>query len=176
MSASTIMKLAGCVLIIASSAAIGVLKGNKLMYRVGMLVELRNTAARIKNEMTFFRTPMPELLETVAGRTQGDMAGLLMMIAAELKEYGGDDFISVWNRNCELYARQNDLKSGAEQLINLGRCLDDSTLESGKNSLDSFMCELQLVIDEISGGLGEKVRLYRNLGILAGIFAVILLV
>lgn len=144
--------------------------------RISQLEELIRSMDYLKGEISFARTTIPEAMEQMSQRSNPPFDHLFSRLARELRRFPGKGFGEVlhlvleqergtWNLTSE------DVNLFYQACSNLGY-LDK---EMQVHILERCMKDLGRTCDELSQQLPQKAKLYRSLGILGGIFLIILL-
>ena len=78
------LKLAGMVIVILGSVALGMYQACMYVNRLNNLHEVKKAFLYIQGEIRYMSTPLPELLEEVAGRVKGPFRRFFTRVADEL--------------------------------------------------------------------------------------------
>ena len=141
-------KWTGAVLVLFSAGGLGIWSAMQWKGRLRMLETLRQMIYFLKGEITYSRAPLAEALERVGKREPGPLGGLFEAAAEGIYMQEGESLQEIWKR----------------QVMNLNT-------DSGPIPLE----QEDLAIDYLRQNQREKCRLYTSLGIMGGMFLVIVM-
>ena len=171
------IKIIGILMTISSSTAIGVYFSTLLKERISELKELKKNILLLQGDIRFGNTPLPEAIEAIANRHQGDFKKFFGQIADELSELGGITFYEVWKNAVDQCLTHTSLsKKDKLNLSKLGENLGHLDKQMQINHIDLYLNQLEEEIGEASDNLKEKSRLYNILGVMCGIFIIIVII
>ena len=162
------LKIAGCFLVIYASFMIGHAVGQYHGRMVRELEEILLFIRIIKGQIAYAGTELPELMADSADRLNGTVKIWVSDMASQLENTGDRSFFDIWDRSMVILRDLSALKSDMlDDVDRLGRILGDMELVENilkdryerEKSRDSGIC-----------------RLSNSLGILGGVFVVIMLV
>lgn len=170
-------KVIGSVLILLASTAIGIAKGRDLQRYLGELESLKQLFLMLKSEIKYTKAPLGEAFSRI-GRKRKDFFGEWMIsLAGELEERAGITFFELWKKSIENVFQKSCLKEAdIAQLKSMGMnmgCLDE---EMQLGTIDLYMEQLEITICRRREELQAKKRLCNCLGVMGGIFLVILFI
>ena len=170
------IKLLGCVMVLCASTGMGILAGEKKKARRKQLKELLLHLKVMYGEIEYGRTALPEVLEIVASRNQGDITDFFKMVAKELSKMQGEGFHTVWKRCMEAELSATSLeKKDRLWLEGLGENLGFLDQKMQLATITHYMMSLETAIEEAENEVKDKVKIYKLLGVLGGIFVVIVM-
>lgn len=169
------MKIVGCILIMCSTSGMGYLYAGEVKRRQEDLKATRSVALLLRGDIRYAQTPLPEAFENVAKRHEGRLLEFLCEVAARLKERNGLSFAEIWGQ-AESYLSDTSLTKKDKLLLHqLGESLGYLDKEMQLNTIDLFLSQTEESIAELSKEMVTRMRLYRSIGIMAGIFVVIII-
>ncbi len=170
------IKVLGSLMVILACTGLGVLAGERKKDRRKQLKELLLHTKVLYGEIEYGRTALPEVLEIVAARNQGDMTGFFEKVSEELTKMQGESFSKVWKRcmETELVSTCLDRKD-LLLLESLGDNLGFLDQKMQLTTLTHYMMNLEASIEEADNEVKEKVKLYNMLGVLGGLFIMIVM-
>lgn len=169
------MKLAGCILILCSTSGIGFLYAKEVERRQEDLYEIKTIALQLRGEIRYAMTALPEALEHIAKRNGGRIRPFLLEICKKLSEYSGESMLHIWTA-CEEKLNVTSLtKKDKLSFHQLGESLGYLDKEMQLATIDLFLEQTEETLRELETVGREKKRLYKSLGILAGVFLVIII-
>lgn len=87
------------------------------------------------------------------------------------------DFAKIWNRSIDMYLKDLHLKEPhLTQLKELGTQLGRMDSKTGNGTVTLYLNQMELEIKKVREGLATKRRLCNCLGIMGGIFLVVVLI
>ena len=171
------LKLVGACLIMASAAGIGVSFSTDLKRRCQELRILKQLAYMLRGEIKFTKTPLPEAFSHISVRLPEPFGNFLSNVAEVLGTADGRTFGELWREKIkESLAGSHLSRMDKEQLGTLGEVLGYLDLEMQLASIDLYLEQLELSIQEAESSMCSKQKLYQSLGVAGGIFLVILLI
>lgn len=172
-----ILKVIGASMIITSMSAIGFYFSLLLKIRLKELRELKNDMFILKGDIRYNQTPLPEALEQIARRDTSNFKLFFQEVSAMLRESEGGTFTDIWKQNVDKNLKDTCLiGQDKEALSKFGECLGFLDKEMQMNTIDLYISQLELQINELTGVIKERTRLYNLLGIMAGVFVTIILI
>lgn len=172
-----IMKVVGCILVIASSTAMGFFFSNEMKCRISDLKELRKLIGLLRGDIRYASTPLPEAISVLYRRHSGSFQPFFQYVSEKLQELSGMTFSEVWKDAVERELLDTALtKKDKLNLIHFGDNLGYLDKDMQMNTLDLYLAQLEDEISELSKTVKERTYLYNSLGIMAGIFISIIMV
>ena len=170
------IKWLGSIMVLLASTGIGLLAGEKKKERRNQLKELLLHMKVLYGEIEYGRTALPEVLEIVASRNQGDMTCFFEKVSGELNKMQGDSFYTVWCRCMESELAATSLQKKDRSLLKgLGENLGFLDQKMQLTTITHYIMGLEAAIEDAEKEVNEKVKLYNMLGILGGIFITIVM-
>lgn len=172
-----IMKIIGCILVIVSSASIGFFFSNEMKYRIDNLKELKKLILLLRGDIRYANTPLPEAIAAITRRQSGSYNDFFLYVSKKLGELSGQTFSEIWKEAVLLKLSDTSLtKKDKLQLAQLGENLGYLDKDMQMNTFDLFLSQLEEEIKDLSKTVKEKAYLYNTLGILAGVFIIIIMI
>lgn len=171
-----IIKIIGCILILTSSAGMGLYFSGELKNRINDLKELKKIIFLLRGDIRYANTPLPEAVQALAIRHEGKYKKFLSKIAERLNELGGVSFCTIW-KEAVLKELENTSLSRKDLagLGQLGENLGYLDKDMQINTIDLFLEQIEEEIKELSHNVKQKTYLYNSLGVLGGIFITIIM-
>lgn len=174
---SMILKIIGASMTIASMSAIGFYFSLLLKIRLKELKELKNDMFILKGDIRYNQTPLPEALEQIGRRDTSNFKVFFEEVSRALKENEGGTFMEIWKQNVDKSLKDTCLVlQDREALSKFGECLGFLDKEMQMNTIDLYIAQLDLQIDDLTSIIKERTRLYNLLGIMAGVFVTIIFI
>ena len=154
-------KWLGSLLVLFAAGGFGVWSAMQWRERLRLLEKLRQMIYFLKGEITYSHAPLAEGLERVGKRDPGPLGTLFTSAAEGICRQEGES----------LQETDEDL----EQLTGLGEHLGYLDVDMQERTLKLYLEQLDLSIDYLRTNQREKCRLYTSLGIMGGMFLVIMM-
>lgn len=172
-----IMKIIGCIMVVASSAGVGFYLSSEMKGRIEDLKELYKLVSLLKGDIRYASTPLPEAIQSISRRHQGRFFAFFNNISLQLEERPGQTFAEIWRSAVSCGLVNTSLsKKDKSHLIQFGDTIGYLDKDMQMNTLDLYLSQLDYEITDLSKTVKEKSYLYRTLGITSGIFIIILMV
>ena len=172
-----ILKIIGCILVIASSTGIGFFFSTEMKNRIGDLKELRKLIGLLKGDIRYANTPLPEAISVIARRYKGCYHSFFQKTSTQLQELSGQTFSQIWKAAVDKELLDTSLsKKDKAQLISFGENLGYLDKDMQMNTFELYLAQLEDEIAELSKTVKERAYLYNSLGIMAGVFITIIMI
>ena len=169
------IKLIGAVLVLVSSCAIGSLLAMQVKEQEKWLKDIKTTLFLLLGELEYRQMPLPEAMELIGTRHNGRLKGFFAGLSAELTKKEGFSLQELWHQQAVPVLKESPLsKSQKEEFAELGLYFMESDRETRKHSLEFYLNRLEEDIVSLRESGGDKAYLCRTLGMLGGIFLLIL--
>lgn len=178
MGISFLMKLTGCVLVVAGTSGCGIWLAGCYRQRLLELEQLRQMVFLLKGQILYANAPLHEAFEMVGKRTGGGLSELFLHVAERTEKQEGDTFRQIWNEEIERIPEgASAFGKGDRQLLSaLGEYLGFLDRETQERNLLLYLEQLDLRIGEMRDRRQERCRLYTSLGVMSGLFLAVLLI
>ena len=171
------LKMISSVLVIASSAGIGMYFSSTLKERLETIRELKKVMLLLRGNITYSNATLPEALNSIANRQKGELKDFLSYVSSELYQMNGKTAAEIWKNGVELMLKESALsKKDKESLIQFGNGLGYLDREMQLGTIDFYIASLETDMDEIQRTKREKTYLYNSLGVMGGIFLTIIFI
>jgi stage III sporulation protein AB len=171
------MKIIGCILVIGSSTGMGFFFSNEMRCRIEDLKELRKLIGLLRGDIRYASTPLPEAIGAITRRHNGNYHAFFEHVSTCLQELSGHTFSEIWKEAVHKELSDTSL-SGKDKLhlIQFGENMGYLDKDMQMNTIDLFITQLEDEIKDLSKTVKEKSYLYNTLGIMAGIFIIIIMI
>ena len=170
------LRFVGSILIITATTGGGLLYGMELQHYLEQLLYIRHIVYMLRGELTYSAAPLGELCGRVAGRVKEPYRSWLRAVEQQVENRESDAFLKIWMRTIDRYLKELHLKTmHSIQLKELGSCLGQMDGEMQSQSLKLYLDRLELEIEKVREGMGSKKRIGNCLGVMSGVFLVVLL-
>lgn len=173
------IKWLGAILILVSAPGLGIWLAAQWKNRIRQLERLRQMIYFLKGEITYSHAPLAEALERVGRRGGGAVGAAFLRVAERICRQEGESLQEIWGQETEAMACGNKnlplTKEDLEQLKALGDHLGYLDVDMQERTLLLYLEQLDMTIDYLQKHRQEKCRLYTSLGVMGGIFLVIVM-
>ncbi|WP_408954660.1 stage III sporulation protein SpoIIIAB [Natroniella sp. ANB-PHB2] len=168
------MKLIGASLIIIGSGAIGFVVAKQFVLRVKELQELQTALQMLETEISYGLTPLPQAFAKISKSLSTSVAGLFLVAQEELET--GSTAQQAWQQAIKkIFSETALLESDKDVLVSLGHNLGQSASQDQQKHLSLAQHKLTNLHQQAVEEKEQKVKLWRYLGVLLGLFIVILI-
>lgn len=169
------MKIIGAVFVLFASGGIGFLYARELMRRNKEIEELCRLLKMILGDIRYMRSTLPEAIARAKKRHGGSYQLFLCEVEECLQEASGTTFSQIWEMSMKRGLRTGALNEEDKQkLIHFGESISSADRETIILHFEQYIDELQQINQELKRTVKDKVKLYRSLGVLSGIFLIVL--
>lgn len=164
------LKIIGSIFILAACTGIGFSKSNEMQCHLNELEELKKLFYLLKSELQYTRAPFAEVFEKIGYKTCEPYQTWLHDLCKKLNEKSGSMFWKMWCQSIEENLNDCRLKEDElDELKNVGKNLEYI------ESLNLYIEQMEYKIKNTRESYRSKRKLCQSLGIMGGIFLVILL-
>lgn len=169
------VKMIGIVLVLVSAYAIGSLFAGQIKEREKWLKDIKTALFLLMGELEYHKQPLPEALELVGGRHGGRMERFFRETAEELGKKEGICMKEIWQQKAEVVLKESPLsREQKEEFAELGLYLMEADRAARKNAMEFYLDRLEEDIVILRENGADKAYLYRTMGMLGGMFLLIL--
>ena len=170
-------RIMGAILIIFASGGIGVTKGIELQKYLRELEQLKQIFWMLKREIQYTKAPFSEAFSHIGRRMEGAQGEWLLYLARHIEEKAGATFFQLWTESIDQCLIKSQLKSkDREELKAIGMQMGYLDEQMQLGTIDLYLEQLSFVIEKAREELVMKKRLCNCLGVMGGIFLVIILI
>lgn len=172
-----IAKLAGICLILCSSTAIGFLLSNNLKERIEELELIKKLLLMLRGEIKYSHATLSEAFQAIGKRLKAPYGSMLLQVSEQMDSMEGQTLTQIWEKNLVGALTESCLrKEDREKLLALGGQLGYLDMEMQINTIELYLEQIQEEIKGARENLKKNGKLYQTMGVMAGIFLVILMV
>lgn len=169
------MKLLGAILVLISSGGIGFFYASELKRRRTALEEEYSLMRLLLGDIRYMRATLPEALNRAKQRHKGGFEGFLGSMAKKLSEASGKEFCALWREAVEEEMKHSAFsKEDKQRMIRFAESIAAAERETVIACFEQFLCEIREELERVNRVTDSKAKLYRSLGVLTGIFIVVL--
>lgn len=170
------LKLFGALLVLGSSAGLGVSIGLDAKKRLMELKCLKQMMYMLRGEMKYTKNPLPEAFASMCERLGPPFSDFLQAVSEELNLRNGKSLETIWQEKAGLlWGKTHFLKKDQERFLRLAEGLGYLDQEMQLAHIDFFVEELELEIKSSHEALGNRLRLCNCLGVMGGVFLLIVM-
>lgn len=169
------IKLVGAVLVLVSAYAIGSLLALQVKEQELWLKDIKTALFLLMGELEYRQVPLPDALTIIGKRHGGKLSGFFQNLSGQLIQKDGFSLQELWKKAAESALKDCPLKAEQkEEFGDLGLYFTESDKETRRNSLEFYLNRLEEDIVRLRETGADKAYLCRTLGMLGGIFLLIL--
>jgi stage III sporulation protein AB len=170
------IKLLGSIVIVSCACFYGRLPGKKLQSRIKLLHEFKISINRLNSQSVYEKKLLPEALYELSIRTTDPLDKFFGNVAEKLNIYDGHTIAEAWKEGIDESLTNSALTASDLDMLNeLGKAFGGMDEELLQSLTKNFLKELEERIKALSCQYEEKNKLYTKLGIMGGLFLVIIL-
>lgn len=169
------LSIIGAILVIGATATIGLSSWHKMRMRVEILTALITLLRQMKDEITGRLTPIPELLELCIESNRGPVRNFLCRVEGQMKELGISPFRQIWQDAVEASPDLLLAPEEKQSLIDLGRSLGRYDAHQQEEAFDYTINRLASALEKARMKKTEEGRVHAVLGVVSGVFMVLIL-
>ena len=171
------MKLVGAIFVMIASSGIGFLYASEVKKRKYELEELCNLLKMLLGDIRYMRSTLYESVKNAMRRHQGSYAEFLSNVSELLSDSPGIAFEDIWKQAVISGLRNGSLNTDDKQkIIRFGERISSAERETVIACFEQYIEEIGTEVKDVHNIVASKVKLYRSMGVLTGIFIVILLI
>lgn len=164
------LKLIGSVFIITATTGIGFSKSKELQNHLNALEELKKLFCLLRSELQYTHAPFAEVFSKISTKTSIPYREWLLSLSQRLINKTRGSFWEIWCLSITEDIKETNLKEEElEELKNVGKNMEYI------ESLELYIEQLEYRIKNTREAYRSKRKLCQSMGIMGGIFLVILL-
>lgn len=170
------IKLFGAMMIFTACAMLGLYQAAAFENRVKQLRQLIQAFQRLETEIDYGFTPLPAALEKISSTIQEPVAAIFRLSAAELRQNNGSTTIQSWKDAVNTSWHKTSMKAAEKDVVlQFGSTLGISDRKDQMKHI--HLAKNQLQAEEMIAK-EEQLRyakMWKSLGVLGGVFIVIMM-
>ena len=164
------LKIIGSIFIITATTGIGFSKSKELQNHLNTLEELKKIFCLLRSELQYTHAPFVEVFSKISTKTSTPYKEWLSNLSKRLMTKTRGTFWEIWSMSITEDLNETNLKEEElEELKNIGKNMEYI------ESLDLFIEQLEYRINNTREAYRSKRKLCQSIGIMGGVFLVILL-
>lgn len=169
-------RVIGAVLILTATGGAGYVYGQELKQYLEKLQYFRYVMSLIRGEIAYTHAPLPEIFSEVARRVKEPYRRWLIKTAGEMEQREEYGFARAWNRCVDKYLKELGLKNEHSVLAKEpGTFLGSLEKDTLDHAMQLYLNKVDLEIEKLREGLEAKTRVGGCLGVMSGIFLIVIL-
>ena len=170
------LKILGSVCVIAAAAGLGLSLAGQWREHLKAVEKLRRMIFMLKGEILYANAPLEEAFYHVGAKTGGALGEFFVSVAGRIESQQGEPFFALWKEAIAGLGRDAGLsEQDKQELAGFGEHLGYLDSEMQERTILLYLEQLDLTIDYLREHQREKSHLYTSMGIMGGLFLVIIL-
>lgn len=170
------LRIIGCILVVACSATFGISCAARLGIRVRAISGIIFALEVMKSEICDRLTPMPALMEMLSEQTDAPVNNLFALCEHQMNNLGAKSFYFIWKNAVEASPQMELRTQEAHTLIELGHVLGRYDTQEQASIISSTIRRFEHYLKLAEQERKSQGKLHAALGVAAGFFAVIILI
>jgi len=169
------IKVLGAVLVLTSATAIGYLLAYQVKEQERWLTDIKLSFLLLSGELEYHQLPLPEAFLLTGTKHGGRMKEFFLQMGEELAQKAGGNFQEIWRKQAEKTLKSAPIKKEQkEEFEQMGVYFTGAEQSVRTHAIEFYTGRLETEIEKLRETGKEKAYLYRMLGMLGGIFLLIL--
>lgn len=165
------------VCIICLSTFTGYLIASSYDQRIKQISAFIYSVKLMEAEMNYSRNYILDILKKLSYNNEPCISNFFKKISEEIQKNNGKDFSAIWNDSIYDSFSSSSFSTIDLKLINdLGKSIGKMDLENQQKIFTYFYKRLELQLEDAVNEKTKKSRVYKNLGIAAGVMIVVVLI
>ena len=170
------MKLLGMVFIVSSAAYGGIAMAQDLRRRCRILRQITSALELMRSELSYCGTPLPKVFALMAAASEGVVAAMFSSVAKCMDKFRWITPDACMRRVMSEQTVISRIPGIPDTLLQLCATLGSYDLDHQLRGIDLAASRINQMIVEVDQELKGKCRMYRTIGVCAGLALAILLV
>ncbi len=170
------LKMIGISLIMCTTFLGGGMAADKIKVQYEQLKYLQKLICRLRSEIRYAKSYLGEAFYQIGMAEKSPYREWLLGMSEQMEEKKGGRFLEIWEEQTKKNLHNSGLsKETLVRLMDFGGQLGGTDVEMQVKALELYQEEIELSMEEIREEMRTKMRLCHCLGIMSGIFVIILL-
>lgn len=170
------LKILGSILVIAATTLYGIRRAESLKEQYVQMEYVRQIFSKVQSEIRYARNPLGDIFSYIGRDAREPYKTWLQELGKAMGRRDGGAFPEIWEKSIADNLRTCALpKAELCRLEELGGRLGLIDIEMQVKTLELYLEQLTEAMKEVRDGMRTKVRLCHCLGVMGGMFIVILL-
>lgn len=169
-------RVTGAVLILTATCGAGYVYCRELRLYLERMTSLRYVMSLIRGEIAYTRAPLTEVFAAVARKVKEPYRTWLLGTAKEMEAHREQGFPAVWSRAVGRYLEPLELKREHRLLLKeAGSFLGSLEKDTLDRTFALYLERMDRETEKLREGLAAKTRIGGCLGVMSGIFLIVIL-
>lgn len=169
-------KFIGCVLILSATTGGGILYGAELKQYLEKLFYLRHVIYLLKGELEYSHASLGEIFSRLSTKVKPPYCLWFRRMEKQIWERKEEDFFQIWTLSIETDLKKLQLKkTHIAQLNDIGNFLGQLDQIAAVKALELYLNRLGMEIEKEREHLEVRKRISSWLGVMGGLFLVVIL-
>lgn len=170
------MKFIGACCIVFATSFLGFDLSNRLTNRTRYLQQLISTLQMMEAEMTYSKKTLQQIFHTLSKKVQGPIGSFYESLEQQLKKRV-TNFYDVWLQEVNTLRTEASLtENDVEVLQQFGRTIGEHSANEQRKQIQLTIYHLQIARDQSQQKQQRYATMLKTIGVLSGLFIVILLI
>ncbi|WP_087971651.1 stage III sporulation protein SpoIIIAB [Oceanobacillus rekensis] len=170
------MKWIGALLLISTATMIGFDWSNRLTKRPKQIRQLKSALLILEAEIVYSQAPLSDAFVSVSKKIPNPIKSFFSALGMEMQEEQFD-FFSLWERKVDELVKDSNMNdSEKEILMQFGRTLGQHDIYQQQKHIQLTNVHLDRELEEALDNYQKYGKVAKSLGVLSGIFIVLLLI
>ncbi|MBR7164196.1 MAG: stage III sporulation protein AB [Clostridia bacterium] len=170
------LKMLGAMLIIAACTSLGLKIVIKKRKTLNAIRELSGSLGEIAHSIDFRLDPLPDVICRLSQDLFSEENTFIKQLARQIEKRSHQPLSLIWQAVLSQFSRENALPAKAESVLSsLGESLGKMDYETEIDRLHAAQNSLMSLLEEMEGQHEKTEKMVKSLGIILGIFIVIIL-
>lgn len=170
------LKILGGFCVIVGASGFGIWMAGQWKTHLGAVEQLRRMIFMLKGEIIYANAPLEEAFCHVGRKNEGPLGQFFTAVSRRIEMQQGEAFFVMWKEEIDRLGKDCGLsEKDRQELSGFGEHLGYLDCEMQERTILLYLEQLDLAIDYLREHQREKSHLYTSLGIMAGLFLVIIL-
>lgn len=169
-------KIAGGICVIIATSGLGVWMAGQWKEHLKAVEQLRRMIFMLKGEILYANAPLEEAFMHVGRKSGGMLGEFFAAVAGRIGQQQGEPFFTMWKEEIEGLGKQSGLsEKDKQELMGFGEHLGYLDCGMQERTILLYLEQLDITIDYLREHQREKSHLYTSMGIMGGLFLVIMM-
>lgn len=171
-----LLKICGCIMIVCGCSAIGFSLGNDYVLRIKHLERMKKNLLLLEGEIKYCNSGIVEALSKISRQSGGIFSIFFETIVDDLTQ-NHKTLKEAWDASVQKNIKNHTKLTNQDIRIigELGECLGITDRETQIHNIENTKNQIDSIIGELNKIKTEKCKIYRTLGVVAGMFIAIVL-
>jgi len=170
------MKWIGVLLILSTTTWIGFEWSNRLVKRPKHIRQLKSALQILEAEMTFSQLPIKDAFFRIGSQIPNPTKSFFLSLGEQMEEEE-KDFYQIWTDSVQKFIQYSCLTESEKEILNqFGRTLGQHDYYQQQKHIQLTLSHLERELEDARDNQFKYSKMAKTLGVLAGLFIVLLLI